>query len=82
LKKNGIIFLMLNNGNVLKKMINHHYQPRICYAPMPRILKIDYIILVLWIFSDGTRSQTIIIIIINKTRFSRKLQKNDQQQLR
>jgi hypothetical protein len=31
-------------------MINHHYDPRTCNAPMPRISKIDCMILVLWIF--------------------------------
>jgi len=41
----------------------------------------DCIILVLWIFWDGTRSQTIIIIVIYQGKFFKKNEKNDQQQL-
>jgi hypothetical protein len=49
------------------------------YAPMRRISKIDCIILVLWIFWDGTRSQAIIIIVIYRGKIFKKNEKNDQQ---
>jgi hypothetical protein len=49
------------------------------YAPMPRISKIDCIILVLWNLWDWTRSQAIIIIVIYN--IFNKNGKNDQQQL-
>ncbi len=51
------------------------------YTHMPRISKIDCIILVLWFFGDGTISQAIIIIVIYQGEIFKKNGKNDQQQL-